>query len=80
MITVITVIRGYDAEILTAVVEGRLTDDQKQQWRDAYDCDLEDDEDNDDTSNMFFREYDRPSPNDQITDLFNADGDTYPVK
>jgi hypothetical protein len=77
-VTVITMYRGHDAEVLVQVVEGRLTDEQKRAWRDAHGCDLPGEEDSDDdVNNMFFREFDAPVPNDQAADLFNADGETY---
>jgi len=71
--------RGYDAEMFVALVDGKLTEEQKQAWRNTYDCDVsdddDDDDDDDDANNMFFRELDGPIPNGQIGKLLNVDGD-----
>lgn len=72
--TVITMYRGHDAEMFTQVVAGKLTEQQRRAWRDAHGCDLDGDEDEDDTNNLFFREITALVPNDKLADLLNVDG------
>lgn len=73
-VTVITMYRSHDAELFTQVVEGELTAEQMDAWRQAHSCDeydpLERDED---PSNMFFRVLD-VLPNEGTADLLNVDG------
>ena len=57
MFTVITVYQGKTAEMLVQVVEGRLTEEQRQAWRELHDCDQPDVEEAEDMNNMFFREF-----------------------
>ena len=56
-VTVITMYRARDAEMFTQVVEGELTDEQKEEWRKAHKCDEHDpdpEDDGDTPNNMFF--------------------------
>lgn len=74
MFTVITMWRGRDAAIFIQLVAGRLTEEQRQKWRETHDCDIQDEDDHND---MFFREFETPVPNGETDSLLNADGDTY---
>ena len=79
MITVISMYRGYDAETFVQVVNGTLTDDEKDAWRKSHKCDVHhcDDEDIcDDHNNMFFRTLVPSGP--EPTDLLNVDGERHP--
>ena len=83
IVTVITMYRN-DGEMFTQVVEGTLTEAQRREWRDAHDCDLPEDEDNDDgdyddINNLFFREV-PVLPNTGTYDLRNVDGDGEPAE
>jgi hypothetical protein len=78
MLTIITMYRAYDAEILVNVVDGQLTAEQRQQWRDTMGVPEDTDEDTDDQDYLFFREVPGPIANNQLADLLNADGETYP--
>lgn len=75
MLTLITMYRGWDAEIFTQVVEGRLTPEQRSKWRKAFNCDEHYDGKPDDENNMSFREFQDILPNHAIEDMFNACGD-----
>jgi hypothetical protein len=74
-VTVITMCRGYDAEMFCQVVDGPLTDEQKDKWREAHSCDAfyPEDADPDDMNNMFFREVEI-LPVEKTADLLNVDG------
>ena len=77
-VTVITMYRSNDAELFTQVVEGELTDEQKEEWRKAHRCDEHDLEPDDDCpNNLFFRVLDvLPNRGNDIYErLLNVDGD-----
>ena len=76
-VTVITMYRARDAEMFTQVVEGELTDEQKEEWRKAHKCDEHDpdpEDDGDTPNNMFFRVLE-VLPNEGTASLLNVDGD-----
>ena len=75
MFTLITMYRGWDAEIFTQVVEGRLTPEQRSKWRKAFNCDEHYDGKPDDENNMWFREFEDILPNHTMEDMLNASGD-----
>ncbi len=80
IVTVITMYRAHDAEMFTQVVEGSLTDAQRQEWRDAHDCDGEAAEDafsDELPNNLFFREL-VVMPNTGVAMIKNVDGEEYP--
>ena len=77
-ITAITMYRSYDAEMFIQVVEGELTDEQKEAWRIAHKCDEHDPEPDDGCpNNMFFRVLDVLSNEGRfpygVADLWNVD-------
>ena len=73
-LTVITMYRGKDAETFVQVVEGVLTDEQKEEWSRAHCCDDHYDGDEDDMNNMTFCVIEQPLPNGTVGDLLNIDG------
>lgn len=75
MLTLITMYRGFDAEIFTQVVEGRLTPEQRSNWRKAFQCDEHYNGPEDDENAMWFREFETILPNHAIADMLNASGD-----
>lgn len=75
MVTVITMYRGDDAEMFTQVVDGSLTSEERQKWRDAHNCDQPGDDEMEDRSNMFFREFDKPLSAGKTSDLHDVDGE-----
>jgi len=54
-VTVVTMYRGHDAETFVGVVEGKLTDEQKDAWRKTHKCDQYGPKEPDDENNMGFR-------------------------
>lgn len=81
MITVITKYDGHTADYYVAILKGRLTPEQRRELQDRFECDLQDDEDDGDASNMFFREFDTdgnfPTYDEAIDSLtlYNVDGE-----
>lgn len=75
-VTVITMYRGYDAEMFTQVVEGTLTEEQRGEWRKVHGCDEHFRGDEDETNNMFFRELE-VAPNEGTTELVNVDEEMF---
>ena len=86
-VTVITMHQGHNDDIhnalFTQVVEGVLTEEQKDEWRRNHECGkyYPEDEGEDYQNNMFFRTLGvLPNPGDLILagNLFNADDDCPP--
>lgn len=76
-VTVITMYRGYDAQMFCYVVEGELTPEQKIEWRKRHECDEFCDSDDEDQNNMFFR-VTKIGGSGEPTRLLNVDGEQYP--
>ena len=79
-ITVITMYRGYDAEMFVRVIQGNLTEDEVDEWRKSHKCDeyhCDNDDTCDDHNNMFFRKLRVRSPATGTCDLVNVDGDMH---
>ena len=74
MLTVITMYRGWDAEMFCQVVEGELTDDQKSEWRKKHNCDEHYEGNEDDLNNMFFCVHAGANPADTVLNVVNVDG------
>ncbi len=74
LVTIITMYRGHDAETFVHAVRGTLTDEQRDEWRKAHECDGHYDGDEDDMNNMFFRTM-HLGENNEISGLKNADGE-----
>ena len=75
-VTIITMYRARDAEMFTQVVEGELTDEQKDKWRNTHECDEHDPDpvDGDCPNNMFFRVLE-VLPNSKVANhMLNVDG------
>lgn len=81
LVTIITMYRGRDAEIMTNVVEGRLTKKDRQAWRKAHLCDefYPANEDEEDINNMFFRELETGTDHKPAA-LWNVDGEQHPLR
>ena len=59
IVTVISMYRAHDAEMFVTVVEGSLSDEDKDGWRKSHSCDDHaTTKDDDKVSNMGFREID----------------------
>jgi hypothetical protein len=84
-ITVITMYRGYDAELFVHVVEGPLTEELKESWRKSHKCDqfhCDSDpiiDDCDDHNNLFFRELEVCKSSAPCS-LKNVDGELFKEK
>jgi len=77
VVTVITMFRGYDAEIFTQVVAGELTEKQRDAWRKAHFCDQHCNvsEEEDGYNSMFFRAIRVQTPEAGTTHLINVNGE-----
>ena len=76
VVTIITMYRGHDAESFVQAVKGKMTDEQKDTWRKAHACDdyHPGGQDDEDLSNMFFREVELLESG-TTSDLLNIDGE-----
>lgn len=78
-VTVITKFDGYSSEIYVAVVStplAQITEEQRLELRREFDCDGvgETDEDDEDVSNLFFREVEVTTI-ENVTNILNVDGE-----